>query len=583
MEDQSSERSIKSKISTYFKAFDEENLPLPSNPFTGLTYAKSIAEIVRRYGDREALVFRDHRYTFRDLQNEADLMSARFAALGLKRGDHVSILLPNRPEFLWCWLGAAQMGLVVVMINTRLKGEEIAYQLDQSDSCAVIVPGQGAFRDFIGEIGELAPAVRTGKAGELGSGRLPKLRWIIALDHPGDNYSGVTDWSLPAEPGLDLPDMVDDVNCAGIIGYSSGTTALPKGAVLSHQVWRKAWDIGTPVDFTENDCLYMAIPLFGSMATMNGAMTLWVRGGKVVLGEQFDAGACLRAIEHERVTVMHLLPPIVRQLLDHPDFQERDRSSLRIGYVLSIDPDVLDAVSDRLGIPGMMTGYGLTETSTVLTRNRWDDPREVRHTTQGRPLPDIEVSIRTPENGEPVGAGETGEIWARGYCNMLEYYKKPEETAKTLTPEGWLRTGDLGFFREDGRLVFVGRHGEGYKSRGFNVAPSEIEHAINARTEVEASAVVGIPWPGENDIGIAYVKLRPGHELSEDALLSDLKSRLASYKLPRHVYFIDEFPLTSGTGKIQKYKLRVDAAERLGVTLEPTPARNPQGSLQPAS
>lgn len=555
---------------------------MPTNPFTGLSYAASISEIVRRHGDREALIFRQQRYTFHDLQRQANLMSARFAELGLKCGDHVSILLPNRPEFLWCWLGAAQMGLVVVMINTRLKGDEIAYQLDQSDSCAVIVPGEGAFRDFISEVAELAPALRWGKPGELGSGRLPKLRWVIALDRPDGSYSGVTDWSEPADSRLPLPPMMEDVNSPGIIGYSSGTTALPKGAVLSHQIWRKAWDIGTPVEFTENDCLYMAIPLFGSMATMNGAMTLWVRGAKVVLGEQFDAGACLRDIEGERVTVMHLLPPIVRQLLDHPDFAKRDRSSLRVGYVLSIDPDILDAVSDGLGIPGMMTGYGLTETSTVLTRNRWDDPREVRHATQGRPLPDIEVSIMDPDSGRPLPAGATGEIWARGYCNMLEYYNKPEETARTLTPDGWLRTGDLGFFREDGRLVFVGRHGEGYKSRGFNVAPAEIEHAINARPEVEASAVVGIPWPGENDIGVAYVKLRPGRKMAADALLSELKGRLASYKLPRHIFFVDEFPLTSGTGKIQKFKLREDAAERLGVTLTTPLARNQPEALQAA-
>ena len=148
---------------------------------------------------------------------------------------------------------------------------------------------------------------------------------------------------------------------------------------------------------------------------------------------------------------------------------------------------------------------------------------------------------------------------------MLEYYNKPEETARTLTSDGWLKTGDLGFMRDDGRLVFVGRHGEGYKSRGFNVSPSEIEHTINARPEIEASAVVGIPWPGENDIGIAYVKLRPGQDITENALLDYLKARLASYKLPRHVFFVQEFPLTSGTGKIQKFKLRADAGQRLGI------------------
>ncbi|MCC0021408.1 MAG: AMP-binding protein [Nitratireductor sp.] len=533
------------------------------NPFRDLTYSQSLEKLSKKYGDRDALVFRDQRYSFQEMKQQADRMSARFHDLGLRDGDNVSILLPNRPEFLWCWLGAAQMGLVVVMINTRLKRDEIAYQLNQSDSKAVIVPGEGAFRDFVAEIAELSPSLIDGKPGELQSEALPELRWVIALDKPPAGYNGITDWSQPAPQDLPLPPMVEDVMHPGIIGYSSGTTALPKGAVISHLVWRKAWDIGGPVDFTEDDCLYMAIPLFGSMATMNGALTLWVRGGKVVLGEQFDAGACLAAIEREKVTVIHILPPIVKSLLEHPDFTKFNRQSLRVAYVLSIDPEILRAVNDDLGIPGMLTGYGMTETTTVLTRNRWDDPRDVRHSTQGKPLPDIEVKIFNPETGAQLPDGETGEIWSRGYCNMLGYYKKPEETARTLTIDGWLRTGDVGRFREDGRLEYIGRLGDGYKSKGFNVSPGEIEYVINSFDEVETSAVVGIPWPGENDIGIAYVIAKAGRQITEEELHQRLKSRLASYKQPRHIFIVDSLPLTSGTGKVQKFKLKEDANSRL--------------------
>lgn len=533
------------------------------NPFRDLTYSQSLEKLSKKYGDRDALVFRDQRYSFQEMKQQADRMSARFHDLGLRDGDNVSILLPNRPEFLWCWLGAAQMGLVVVMINTRLKRDEIAYQLNQSDSKAVIVPGEGAFRDFVAEIAELSPSLIDGKPGELQSEVLPDLRWVIALDKLPAGYNGITDWSQPAPHDLPLPPMVEDVMHPGIIGYSSGTTALPKGAVISHLVWRKAWDIGGPVDFTEDDCLYMAIPLFGSMATMNGALTLWVRGGKVVLGEQFDAGACLAAIEKEKVTVMHILPPIVKSLLEHPDFTKFNRQSLRVAYVLSIDPEILRAVNDDLGIPGMLTGYGMTETTTVLTRNRWDDARDVRHSTQGKPLPDIEVKIFDPESGAQLPDGETGEIWSRGYCNMLGYYKKPEETARTLTKDGWLRTGDVGRFREDGRLEYIGRLGDGYKSKGFNVSPGEIEYVINSFDEVETSAVVGIPWPGENDIGIAYVIAKAGMQITEEQLHKRLKSRLASYKQPRHIFIVDSLPLTSGTGKVQKFKLKEDANSRL--------------------
>jgi len=533
------------------------------NPFIGRTYAQSLADIAARFSSRDALVFRDRRYSFADLKAEADRVSARLAELGLGRGDKIAILMPNRPEFLFTWLGAAQMGMTAVMINTRLRPDEIAYQLAQSEADAICIPGAGAFRDFVEEIAQLAPALRDGTPGAVGSETLPDLRWVIVADPPPEGYSGLVDWSGPAPCGLPLPPMEDDLDRPGIIAYSSGTTALPKGAMIGHHVWRKGWDIGIRVDFDERDCLYMAIPLFGSMATMNGVLPFWTRGGKVVLGEQFDPGACLAAIEREKVTAMHLLPPTVAQLAEHPDLHRRDTSSLRIGFVLSIAPDVLDKVADVLGVPGVMTGYGLTETTTVLTRNRWDDPRALRHSTQGYALPDIELKIVDPDTLADMPADTQGEIWSRGYCNMLGYYNKPEETARALRDDGWLRTGDLGRLDEPGRLTFTGRLGDGYKSRGFNVAPEEIEYAIAAIDGVAQCAVVGVPHGNDDTVGIAYVVAKAGAALDGADILARLRPRLASYKMPERVYIVEALPLTSGTGKVQKFKLRADAVARL--------------------
>ena len=533
------------------------------NPFIDRTYADSLAMVAADYAEREALIFRDRRYSYAELKDEADAMSARLYDLGLRRGDKIAILMPNRPEFLFCWLGAAQMGMVAVMINTRLRGEEIAYQLAQSECDAILIPGHGAFRDFVAEIAELAPGLRDGTPGRLGSERLPQLSWVISVDSPPPGYSGISDWSGEMPSGLPLPPMETDINRPGIIAYSSGTTALPKGAMIGHAVWRKGWDIGIRVDFDQDDCLYMAIPLFGSMATMNGVLPFWTRGGKVVLGEQFDATTCLRAIEEEKVTAMHMLPPIIRQLAEHPDLEKFDTSSLRVGFVLSIAPEILDTVADVLKVPGVMTGYGLTETTTVLTRNRWDDPRELRHTTQGYALPDIDLKIVDPETLEELPAGSMGEIWSRGYCNMLGYYKKPEETARVLRDDGWLRTGDVGHLDETGRLTFTGRLGDGYKSRGFNVAPEEIEHTMARIEGIAQCAVVGVPNGKDDNIGVAYVVLKPGAELTETSLLDQLRPKLASYKMPQKVYFVDELPLTSGTGKVQKFKLREEALARM--------------------
>lgn len=380
----------------------------------------------------------------------------------------------------------------------------------------------------------------------------------------------MTHWTQIATDALPLPPMADDPDEPALIAYSSGTTALPKGAMITHCLWRKAWDIGSRIDLTEDDCLYMAIPMFGSMATMNGTGPFWVRGAKVVLGEQFDAGRCLEAIERERVTGMHVLPPMVGQLIEHSDFKRRDRSSLRIAIVLSIDPDVLATIEDVIGFPGTMTGYGMTETTTVVTRNRWDDPREVRHSTQGWPLPDIDVKLVDPVTLQPVATGEPGEIWVRGYCVMLGYYKKPEETARAITADGWLRTGDLCRQDQTGRVTLIGRLGDTYKSRGFNVAPAEIEYVLQKHPAVETCAIVGVPDARQGEIGVAFVVAKTGAQPSEADILDYLKPKIAGYKMPGQVFLTAELPLTSGTGKVQKFKLREEALRRRGEAAQPS-------------
>ncbi len=535
------------------------------NAFRDLTYAESISRIAHAHGTREAIIYRDQRYTFADLKKHVDEASARLASIGLKAGDKVAILLPNRPEFIWYWFGASQIGLVAVMLNTRLRRDELAYQLAQSDSRAIIVPGSGAFRDFLAELSDLAPAIAEGEPGKLASEQLTELNHVIAVDTFSAEYSGVLDWSSPPTENLEVPPMETDPAKPGIIGYSSGTTALPKGAMISHCVWRKAWDLGERTELTENDCLYMALPLFGTMANLNGVLPYLVRGAKLVIGEQFDAGVCLRAIENERVTSIHLLPATIKQLVEHSDFEKYDRSSLRLSYTLSIDPAVLDVVADVIGIPGVMTGYGLTETTAVATRNHWTDSREHRHGTQGWALPDVEVKIVDPETLADISPNQRGEIWVRGYCTMLGYYKKPKETADMLLPDGWLRTGDIGQEDETGRIKFQGRLGDGYKSRGFNVSPEEIEHVINKHPAVESSSVVGVPDSFAEKVGVAFVIKKKDASLTENGLLDYLQPKLAGYKMPLHVFFTDQFPLTTGTGKVRKVRLREMATEHLGL------------------
>ena len=526
--------------------------PTGTNPFVGATYGEALRDIAARFGNREALVFGARRWTFAQAKDEIDRAGARLADLGLRPGDKLALWLPNRPEFLWYWMGAAQSGLVVVVINTRLRSDEAAYQIGQSDTRAVIVPGDGAFRDFLGELAAMRD-------------RLPALQHVIALDRTA--YGEVVDWSSPPPAGLAPAPLATDPEAAALISYSSGTTALPKGAMLTHCVFRKGWDIGIRVDLGEDDRLLLAIPLFGSMAMMNGILPFWARGAAVVLAERFDAATYVALAARERCTMTHLLPPMVLAITALPGLDLEALASLRVAFVLSNDHAVLSLVADRLRIPGVMTGYGLTESTTVATRNRWDDARELRFETQGYALPDVEIVVVDPQTGRRCAPGEAGEIRLRGYCVMTGYYGKPEETARAIDADGWLHTGDAGVMRADGRLTFLHRLGEGYKTNGFNVSPAEVEAALRHHPAVADVAVFGRPDPIAGQVGVACVVARPAMAIDEAQALAFLRARLATYKVPRHVVFIDELPVTSGTGKVQKFVLR-DRVE----SMLPTPA-----------
>lgn len=525
-----------------------------ANPFIGLTYAQSLRLIAARFGAHEALVMDGRRWTFKDVLDEVNRTSTRLLAAGFQPGDKLALWMPNRPEFLWYWLGAAQIGMLAVVINTRLKGQEVAYQVAQSDSRAVIVPGDGAFKDFIGDIASFRA-------------ELPALEHVIALDPTA--HPDVLDWSRPGHvpdhaPGTEhagaaaLP-LAEDPEAPALISYSSGTTGLPKGALIAHSVFRKAWDIGIYTDQTENDRLLLAIPLFGSLAMMNGVLPFWTRGGAIVVMERFTPQAFIDLAAQERCTMTHLLPPMIVALEALPRAEVRSKlATMRTANVVSLDHSIFRLVTDALGIPGAIIGYGLTESTTVAVRNRWDDPAEARMTSQGHPLPGIELRIVDPESRAVCDPGTPGEIQLRGYCIMKGYYNKPEETQRAVDAEGWFHTGDFGVVRDDGRLSFLYRYSDGYKTNGFNISPSDVEAVVRQHPDVVDTAVFGKDDPVAGQVGVACVVLSPSARdtFDETSFLAFLREHLPSYKVPRHVVPVESLPVTAGTGKVQKFQLR---------------------------
>lgn len=534
-----------------------------ANPYIGLTYGAALDRLVALWADREALAFGGRRWTFREARAEIDRASARLAALGLKSGDTVAIWMPNRPEFLWYWFGAAQMGLMAVFLNTRLRQEEFVYQIAQSDARVIIVPGGGAFRDFLGELSSVCPELKKNPAGHLRSAVFPKLHAVVSCDPPPGPMPGILDWSGPADPALPVPPLATDHDRPALIAYSSGTTALPKGAMLTHCIWRKAFDGGSRIGLSPDDGLYLCVPLFGVLGSLNGVLTFWSHGARIVLDARFDAERALATLADERLTAMHLLPAMIEQMTAHPRFKSFDLHRLRCGVVLSSDPDVLRAAAERLGVRGIVTGYGLTESTGLVTRVWWTDPLEERLKSQGWPLPDCLIRVVDPETGQDLPPGELGEIWIGGYSVMPGYYNKPEETRASITPDGWLKSGDAGYLLPDGRLVFKHRLKDGYKHKGFNVSTPEVEAVAAKHPAVQGVAVVGVPDRLWGEAGVAFVIPKAGATFDPENFLGYLRERLAGFKVPGRVYTIDSFPLTGGTEKIQKFKLREIAEARL--------------------
>ena len=535
---------------------------MDDNPFRGLTYAQSIRYIVDAYGDKKALTFQGRSYTFRDLKREADLASARIAALGVLPGETIGIWAPNRPEFAFLWFGAAQIGVIPVIINTRLKRPEFEYQIRQSKSVAVFVPGTGSFRDFAGELADSQSAVISG---ELPSAPFPDLRAVVALDPVPERFSNIISWQSLGE-NLPMPAYNTDPNSPGLIAYSSGTTSLPKGAMLSHCIWRKAYDGGGYLKLTPADSLYLTVPLFGVLGCLNGLLMFWSRGCEIHLRERFDEQDFITSVSQEKCTFAHLLPTMIERIAKHPAYDKGKFRSLRGGVILSSQSSHFLRAIDVLGADGFTSGYGLTESTGLVSRCYLDDPLEDRLGHQGWPLPDCPIRIVDPDTKADLPHGQEGEIAIGGYSVMLGYFDKPVETAACVSEDGWLYSGDLGVVLDTGALKFLRRGKDGYKHKGFNVSTTEVEAAIQTFPGVHAAAVVGVPDPEFGETGVAFVIPDGDVDLSEKQLLEYLFAQISTFKVPKAAFVVNEFPLTGGTDKIQKFKLRELAMSKLGIS-----------------
>jgi fatty-acyl-CoA synthase len=509
----------------------------------------------RRWGAREAIVFRDRRFTFADVAAGVDRAARGLIALGIRPGDKVALWMLNRPEWIETAFAILRVGAVLVPINTRLRTDDVAYILDQSDSSTLILAERSGPVDYLAMVRQLQPL---GVARE--ASRLPKLERTVLL---GDEPRPATvSWGEVVERGATVDDSafptVDPEGLAFLM-YTSGTTGFPKGVMHNHRVIRNVTDRAFRLGITEHDAIMMYLPLFHTFAFTEGMLTSMISGARQVLVESFDADESLALMARERATIVHGFDTHFKELCEAHHRHPRDVSSVRTGLCAAgMGSSTEIARRARKLFGPLVSGFGMSECGVGVAVGALDSTEEQSCEASGYPAPGYEIRVVDPATGRDQPVGTPGEILVRGYTLMLGYYNKPEATAAAIDAEGWLHTGDMGVLRRDGHLRFMGRYKDMLKIGGENVDPMEVEAYLMSHPAISVAAVVSCPDARLSEVGVAFIRREPGHALTEENVLAHCRGRIASFKIPRHVVFVDDFPMTS-SGKIQKVKLREEA------------------------
>jgi fatty-acyl-CoA synthase len=528
-----------------------------------------------RFGDRDALIHVEHgvRYTYAEFRDECDRVAKGLIALGVQKGEHVGIWATNYPEWVVAQFATAKIGAVLVTVNPAYRTHELEYLLKQSDAATLMLIGSFKTSDYVGMINELIPELRDAEPGALVSAKFPRLKRVIFIGQ--QRQPGMIAWGDLAKLGASISDeslaerqAACDPDDVINIQYTSGTTGFPKGAQLTHfNIVADASYIAQCMKFTEDDRLCIPVPFYHCFGCVLGTLCCVTHGAAMIVpAEYFDPLKTLAAVEREACTALHGVPTMFIAELQHPEFSRFTFRTLRTG-IMAGSPcpiEVMKQVVDKMGAREITIAYGQTEASPVITQTRTDDPIELRVSTVGRALPNVEVKIVDPETGQETPRGVQGELCTRGFIVMKGYYNLPEATAKAIDKDGWLHTGDLATMDERGYCKITGRLKDMIIRGGENVYPREIEEFLYTHPKVADVQVVGVPDLKYGEEIMAWVKLKEGQTADVEELRDFCRGKIAHYKIPRYVKFVSEFPMTV-TGKIQKYKMREVAVEELGL------------------
>ncbi len=536
------------------------------------TFGDLLLKAWDRSPSKEALVFPEGRKTYDQVVRSVFDKARGLIGLGVQPGDHVGILLPSGIDFIETLFASAMVGAVSVLMNARYKPAELAYVAENADLSIIVTTDQkDEFVDFVGRLTAVFPGLGAcGDPHSLSIATAPKLRRIVL--YGGSKAEGFVE-ELAFEAAAARVDAQEvhrrrlgvRLRSTCMILYTSGTSANPKGCLLSHEaIVREASNLRDRWAFTERERAWSPLPLYhvAAMLAMVGAIDV---GGTFIGQPHFDPGESLRQIEAEKVTMMFL--PFVtfhQAMIAHPDWAKTDMSSVRLqNSCFAFMPERVGQVYREKAPHMLQVGtFGMTEASGVVTTGGYDMDPEMGFRRLGYPLAGIELRITDPE-GRDLPVGERGEVLIRGYSLFDGYYKDPIRTAEVLDPDGWYHSGDIGSLDEHGHLMFHGRFRDMLKVGGENVAAAEVEAVLASHPAVQLAQVIGLPDERLAEIPAAYIERSGRSDASEEELIAYTRERLASFKVPRYVRFIDEWPMSAS--KIQKFKLRVELMNELGL------------------